>query len=65
MTSSFGLGHYKCLLQTVKDWPMTILTDGGAPGAVRLGRAALHHKPGQRCTFGPKSDKSKFYEDFT
>ena len=39
-------------------------TDGGAPGAVRLGRAALHHKPGQRCTFGPKSDKSKFYDGF-
>ena len=40
-------------------------TDGGAPGAVRLGRATPHHKPGQRCTFGPTSDKSKFYEDFT
>ena len=38
--SSFGLGHYKCLLETVKkDWPMTTQTDGGAPGAVRLGVA--------------------------
>ena len=65
MKSSFGLGHYKCFLQTVKDWPMTTLTDGGAPVAVRLERAALHNTPGQRCTFGPTSDKSKFYEDFT